>query len=105
MNGGAWGIRNRGGGSYNPDCDFCDECGRYGHDPEGCPGGPVRAAYQKRLLAEKEKRAAEEAAKPKFRKGGLLRYLWCIAFHTRYHVQMGADVGFGVYCQKCDVKW
>jgi hypothetical protein len=40
-NGGAWGVRNRGGGAYNPDCDFCEVCGYFGHDPEDCINPPL----------------------------------------------------------------
>lgn len=41
MNGGAWGMRNRGGEAVNPDCDYCDNCGQHGHEAEDCCNPPL----------------------------------------------------------------
>lgn len=86
-NGGAWGVRNRGGGAYNPDCDLCENCYRHGHTAEDCI---YPASIEEPIV---------------YKKGSFLRYLWCVIFHPKYHIQMNQADHFGIYCSKCDVKW
>lgn len=94
MNGGPWGIRNRGGGSYNPDVEEHVEKMMEQEEEDIDQSGRVIGPE-----AQREREA-------RFKKGkGLLHYLWCIVFHPKYHVQASQQDGFGVYCRICDVKW
>lgn len=55
-NGGAWGVRNRGAGTYNPDCDFCDNCYEHGHEAEDCPNPDMTEEH----LRERRERNLKE---------------------------------------------
>lgn len=59
MNGGAWGVRNRGAGTYNPDCDFCENCWEHGHEAEDCCN-PTCAGQLKYEAEEAEKKRLAE---------------------------------------------
>lgn len=49
--------------TYNPDCDYCDNCGQHGHEPEDCcnpslPDSPYLAQNRSDTAPTKSRRWA-----------------------------------------------